>query len=122
MIRWKVGGRWPHRQFAMIHLTESAINRVRKVVEGEQNVRGLRLGVRGGGCDGLTYAIQFESEPSARDNVFDYDGVKVFVDPKSLGYLDEMTVDYRETLMQHGFVFENPKAKHSCSCGTSFSV
>lgn len=106
----------------MIQLTESAKKKIRQVVEREQNVAGLRLGVRGGGCDGLTYSIQFDAAPRPRDNVFEFDGVKVFVDPKSLVYLEEMTVDYKETLMQQGFVFENPKAKHSCSCGTSFSV
>ena len=110
----------------MIHLTENAIKKIRQVVEREKNVRGLRLGVRGGGCDGLTYAIQFEAEPGSRDNIFEYGGenggVKVFIDPKSLTYLDEMTVDYQETLMQQGFQVQNPKAKHSCSCGTSFSV
>ncbi len=105
----------------MIHLTEQAIQRIRKVVERE-NLAGLRLGVRGGGCDGLTYMIQFEKESRPRDNVFDYDGVKVFVDPKSLPYLEEMTLDFRQDLMQQTFVFHNPNAKHSCSCGTSFSV
>ena len=106
----------------MIHLTESAIKKVRGVVEREKKVGGLRLGVRGGGCDGLTYTILFDAEPRPNDNVFDFEGAKVFVDPKSLVYLDEMTVDYKETFMQQGFEFHNPKAKHSCSCGTSFSV
>ncbi|MBI2818291.1 MAG: iron-sulfur cluster assembly accessory protein [Acidobacteria bacterium] len=106
----------------MIQLTESAKKKIRQVVEQQQSVAGLRLGVRGGGCDGLTYLIEFDAAPRAKDNVFEYDGVKLFVDPKSLVYLQDMTVDYKETLMQQGFVFENPKAKHSCSCGTSFSV
>jgi iron-sulfur cluster assembly protein len=106
----------------MIQLTESAIRKVRRVVETQPNVAGLRLGVRGGGCDGLTYVIQFDGEPRPTDNVLDFEGAKVFVDPKSLAYVDEMTVDYKETLMQQGFEFHNPKAKHSCSCGTSFSV
>lgn len=106
----------------MIELTESAKNKIRQVVAREPNVAGLRLGVRGGGCDGLTYSIQFEAAPRPRDNVFEFDGVKVFVDPKSLAYLEGMTVDYKETLMQQTFLFQNPKAKHSCSCGTSFSV
>lgn len=106
----------------MIELTESARRRIRQVVQKEQSVAGLRLAVRGGGCDGLTYSIQFESETTPRDRVFEYDGAKLFVDPKSLAYLDGMTLDYKETLMQQGFVFHNPNAKHSCSCGTSFSV
>jgi len=106
----------------MIQLTESAISRIRQVVEHEPNVGGLRLGVRGGGCSGLTYAIQFDAEARPRDNVFEFEGAKVFIDPKSLAYLDELTLDYKKDLMQQGFVFHNPKAKHSCSCGTSFSV
>jgi iron-sulfur cluster assembly protein len=106
----------------MIQLTESAINKVRRVVESKPDIAGLRLGVRGGGCDGLTYVIQFDAAPRSNDNVYEFNGAKVFVDPKSLVYLEEMTVDYKETLMQQGFEFHNPKAKHSCSCGTSFSV
>jgi iron-sulfur cluster assembly protein len=106
----------------MIQLTDNAISRIIKVIEREKNLAGLRLAVRGGGCDGLTYHIQFETEAKPRDNVFDYNGAKVFVDPKSLVYLQDLVVDYQETFMQQGFVFQNPQAKHSCSCGTSFSV
>ena len=106
----------------MIHLTESAVKRIRHVVEHEANVGGLRLAVRGGGCSGLNYSIHFDAEARPRDNVYEFDGVKIFVDPKSLVYLKDMTVDYQESLMQQGFVFHNPQAKHSCSCGTSFSV
>ena len=106
----------------MIQLTETAIKRIRYVVEHEPNVQGLRLAVRGGGCSGLTYAIQFDSESRPRDNVLEYDGAKVFVDPKSMVYLEGLTLDYKQDLMQQAFVFHNPNAKHSCSCGTSFSV
>jgi iron-sulfur cluster assembly protein len=105
----------------MIHLTETAIKRIRQVTEREA-LGGLRLGVRGGGCDGLTYMIQFDKEARPKDNVFEYDGAKLFVDPKSLPYLEEMTLDFQQDLMQANFVFHNPNAKHSCSCGTSFSV
>src|SRR3989442_108253 len=80
----------------MIHLTENAIERIRQVVEHETNVGGLCVGVRGGGCSGLTYLIQFDADARPRDNVFEFDGVKVFVDPKSLPYLEEMTLDYKK--------------------------
>ena len=83
---------------------------------------GLRLGVQGGGCSGLSYVIQFDSEQRPQDHVFDFDGAKVFVDPKSLVYLNGMTVDYKSDLMQQGFVLHNPNAKHTCGCGTSFSA
>src|SRR5262249_50544175 len=106
----------------MIQLTDSAIHRIRQVVQQQPNIGGLRLGVRGGGCSGLTYSIQFDAEARPRDNVFDFSGARVFVDPKSLVYLEDLTLDYKQDLMQQGFVFHNPKAKHSCSCGTSFSV
>lgn len=106
----------------MIQLTDNAIHRIRHVVEQQPNIEGLRLGVRGGGCSGLTYSIQFDAQPGPRDKVFDFAGAKVFIDPKSLVYLDELTLDYKSELMQQGFIFQNPKAKHSCSCGTSFSV
>ena len=83
---------------------------------------GLRLGVLGGGCSGLSYQFKFDTKQRPTDKVFEFDGVKIFVDPKSMLYLDGMTLDYKESLMQSGFVFENPNAKKSCGCGTSFSA
>ena len=82
---------------------------------------GLRLGVRGGGCSGLSYNITFDSQPRERDRVFQYDDIRVFVDPKSFVYLNGITLDWEESLMQRGFVFRNPNAKKSCGCGSSFS-
>jgi iron-sulfur cluster assembly protein len=107
----------------MIQLTEKAIGRIRQVFV-KQGVEGggLRLGVQGGGCSGMSYLIRFEPKQRPSDRVFDFEGVKVFVDPKSLIYLEGVTLDYKESLMQSGFVFENPNAKKSCGCGTSFSA
>jgi iron-sulfur cluster assembly protein len=107
----------------MIQLTDKAIGRIRQVFV-KQGVEGggLRLGVQGGGCSGMSYLIRFEPKQRPSDRVFDFEGVKVFVDPKSLIYLEGMTLDYKESLMQSGFVFENPNAKKSCGCGTSFSA
>jgi iron-sulfur cluster assembly protein len=107
----------------MIQVTPKAIARIRQVfarqaVEGG----GLRLGVQGGGCSGLSYLIRFEPKERSSDRVFEFDGVRVFVDPKSLLYLEGMTLDYKESLMQSGFVFDNPNAKKSCGCGTSFTA
>ncbi len=82
---------------------------------------GLRLGVQGGGCSGLSYSVRFDTQPRERDRVFTFDGVRVFVDPKSFIYLQGMVVDYEETLMKRGFVFHNPNATKSCGCGSSFS-
>jgi len=107
----------------MIQVTEKALGRIRQVFV-KQGVEGggLRLGVQGGGCSGMSYLIRFEPKQRPSDRVFDFEGVKVFVDPKSLIYLEGMTLDYKESLMQSGFVFENPNAKKSCGCGTSFSA
>jgi iron-sulfur cluster assembly protein len=82
----------------------------------------LRLGVRGGGCSGVSYAIEFSDKVRDRDNVFDFDGLRVIVDPKSLVYLRGAVLDYEVTLMQHGFKFVNPNEKSSCGCGESFSI
>ena len=107
-----------------LQLTERAIKRVRAAMAKEgisPEEGGLRLGVTGGGCSGLSYAIKFDTRPRERDRVYDFDGVRVFVDPKSFLYLHGMTLDYEETLMRQGFNFINPNSSRSCGCGTSFS-
>ena len=108
-----------------LHVTDSAVNRIRAVMIKEgitPQEGGLRLGVSGGGCSGLSYVIKFDTHPRERDRIFDFDGVRVFIDPKSFVYLNGMTLDYEETLMRQGFNFINPNASRSCGCGTSFSV
>lgn len=82
----------------------------------------LRLGVRGGGCSGVQYAIEFADVPRARDHVLEFDGLKVVVDPKSLVYLRGTVLDYEVKMMQHGFKFRNPGEKSSCGCGESFGA
>jgi iron-sulfur cluster assembly protein len=82
----------------------------------------LRLGVRGGGCSGVSYAIEFSDKVRERDNVYDFDGLRVIVDPKSLVYLRGSVLDYEVKLMQHGFKFLNPNEKSGCGCGESFSI
>src|SRR5437016_11225469 len=107
-----------------ISITEKAIARVRSAMAKEnvsEESGGLRLGVQGGGCSGLTYNIRFDSQARERDRIFEFDGVRLFVDPKSFIYLHGMVLDYEETLMQQGFVFRNPNASRSCGCGSSFS-
>lgn len=106
-----------------IELSASAAKRIRQVVEEGKipSSGGLRLAVHGGGCSGLTYAVRFDAEPTARDNVFEFNGARIFVDPKSLLYLSGTLIDYEDSLMQRRFVFRNPHARQSCSCGESFS-
>ncbi len=107
-----------------IVVTDKALARIRVVMQKENispDAGGLRLGVQGGGCSGLTYNVRFDSKSRARDRVYDYDGVHVFVDPKSYIYLKGMVLDWEESLLQRQFVFKNPNASKSCGCGTSFS-
>jgi iron-sulfur cluster assembly protein len=105
-----------------IAVTPKAIQKIRQTFEKMGVSGGLRLGVLGGGCSGLSYKFKFDTKARPNDKVFDFDGVQIFVDPKSILYLRGMTLDYKETLMQSGFVFENPNAKKSCGCGSSFSA
>ena len=83
----------------------------------------IRVGLRGGGCSGFTYVIEFSDDPPReRDRVLEFDGVRVFVDPKSLIYLAGTVLDWEQTLMYQGFKFRNPQEATSCGCGHSFSV
>lgn len=83
----------------------------------------IRLGVKGAGCSGFTYQIQFEDEvPREKDLLFNIDNVKIIVDKKSILYLNGSTLDWEKTLMKQGFKFVNPNEKSSCGCGESFSV
>ena len=107
-----------------IQVTDKALARIRTAIVNEgisPEQGGLRLGVQGGGCSGLSYNIRFDTQPRERDRVYEYDGVRVFVDPKSFLYLHGMILDYEETLMRQGFNFINPNSTKSCGCGSSFS-
>ena len=107
-----------------VQVTEKALAKIRTAIVKEgisPEQGGLRLGVQGGGCSGLSYNIRFDTQPRERDRIFQFGDVRVFVDPKSFIYLHGMILDYQETLMQQGFVFTNPNASKSCGCGTSFS-
>jgi iron-sulfur cluster assembly protein len=104
----------------MITVTPKAVGKIRETLEKHQITGGLRLGVMGGGCSGFSYKFKLENEPRVTDNVFEFDGVKLFVDPKSYEHLEGLTLDYHESLLESGFVFENPNAQHTCSCGKSF--
>jgi iron-sulfur cluster assembly protein len=106
-------------------VTEGAVKRVRAAMAKEgisPEDGGLRLGVVGGGCSGLSYSMKLDTHPRERDRVFEFDGVRVFIDPKSFVYLHGMTLDYEESLIRQGFTFINPNSKRSCSCGTSFTA
>jgi iron-sulfur cluster assembly protein len=107
----------------MIHVTEKAAQKIQELLRKEGVPDGgLRLGIQGGGCSGLSYAMRLDTTARDRDKVFEENGARVFVDPKSFLYLDNTTLDYEETLMRQGFVFQNPAATRNCGCGSSFTA
>src|SRR6516225_10367316 len=100
----------------VIHLTERAAKKIIALLAKEgvpPEVGGLRVGVQGGGCSGLTYAMRLDTEARSRDKVFEENGARIFVDPKSYLYLHDTTLDYHEDLIKQGFVFQNPQATRS---------
>jgi iron-sulfur cluster assembly accessory protein len=106
-----------------LSLTDNAIGKVKEIMAQQDPVpAGLRVGVVGGGCSGFSYNMTFENQQGMMDKVFNFDGLKVFVDATSAMYLDGCVVDYVETLEAAGFKFENPNVKSTCGCGSSFSV
>jgi iron-sulfur cluster assembly protein len=106
-----------------VSMTPVAVNRVKELMTTQKVDQAfLRMGVRGGGCSGMTYDLQFDSELRKHDKQFEVDGVKVVVDVKSYLYLNGTTLDYVTQGLTGGFTFVNPKAKSSCGCGTSFTA
>ncbi len=106
----------------MIQVTPKAIEKVKEILnQQEPKPAGLRMAVVGGGCSGFSYSMQFDNG-TGQDKTYEFEGLKVFVDPMSLMYLDGVEVDYLETLEGSGFKFNNPNVKHTCGCGSSFSV
>jgi len=106
----------------MITLTSKAVVEVKRLLQSENKPElGLRVGVRSGGCSGFSYMLGFDSVHEG-DNIHDIDGIKLFVDTKSLATLEGTEVDYSDGLQGKGFTFSNPNATRSCGCGESFSV
>ena len=108
----------------MITLTSTAAQEAKRLMGQEQKPNlGLRIGVKGGGCSGMSYVLAVEdATPKQFDSVFEQDGVKILIDAKSHLYLDGTTVDFKNGLVGGGFEFQNPLAKKSCGCGTSFTA
>jgi iron-sulfur cluster assembly protein len=106
-----------------ILLSDSAVKRLRVLLEQRQTPEaGLRLAVKGGGCSGLQYAMEWAEKPRERDKIFEREGVRVFVDSKSYLYLMGTELVFEESLMGSGFKLQNPNVKAACGCGESFSV
>ncbi len=113
----------PPRKAPPINLTAVAVNKVKEIMAQQNPLpAGLRVGVVGGGCSGFSYSMSFENEAGMMDKVYEFDGLKVFVDATSVMYLNGATVDYVETLEGAGFKFENPNVKSTCGCGSSFQA
>jgi iron-sulfur cluster assembly protein len=104
-----------------IEVTDSAIAEIKKQAGKRPTPpKGLRVGIRGGGCTGFSYLFEWsDAEPRAEDHVFEKDGMRVLVDPKSMKFLDGMTLDFVTSMMGHGFKFQNPNVKSTCGCGES---
>jgi iron-sulfur cluster assembly protein len=105
-----------------ITLTEAAARHVRTLLTKRGKGEGLRVGVRKSGCSGLAYTVEFADGMTPEDEMFENQGVKVFVDRRSLVYLDGMEVDYRKEGLNEGFRFQNPNVRSQCGCGESFNV
>ncbi len=106
-----------------VSLADSAVVRLRKLLDDRQTPNaGLRIAVKGGGCSGLAYHMEWAEQPKERDKIFERDGVRVFVDPKSYLYLMGTELVFEETLMASGFKLQNPNVKSMCGCGESFTV
>ena len=108
----------------MVSISENAGKLIRKMTE-KHGIPGggLRIGIKAGGCSGLSYTFAWEAAARDGDHVFDGpDGSKVFIDPKSFRFIDGTILDYDTSLVSKGFIFSNPHAKATCGCGTSFSV
>jgi iron-sulfur cluster assembly protein len=105
-----------------ITLTERAAEHVKKSLSKRGKGEGLRLGVRASGCSGQSYVLEFVDSIQPEDKVFEYYGVKVIIDPKSMVYLDGTELDYAREGLNEGFKFNNPNVKGECGCGESFTV
>ncbi len=108
---------------AAIEISEKAVGHIVELARQKGTPQGgLRLGVKGGGCSGLSYFMDWAAEPARLDQVIERDGARVFVDPKSAIFLAGTVIDWQQTLMQSGFVFRNPNVKSACGCGESFTI
>lgn len=105
-----------------ITVTDKAADRIQSFLQKRGKGLGLRLGIKTTGCSGLAYVIEFADEANPEDQVFESNGVKVIIDPKSLVYIDGTELDYTREGLNEGFKFANPNVKDECGCGESFTV
>lgn len=108
----------------LVTLTTKAADEVKRILEEKKMSAetGLRVSLRGGGCSGMTYVLDFAEKGEDADQVLESQGVKLLVDPTAVQFVQGLQIDFVDDLLNRGFKFENPNASHSCGCGTSFSV
>ncbi len=107
---------------ALVTATDSASAELKRLLDNEaEEVTGVRMAVKGGGCSGMSYVLDFDKEREG-DNIVEQDGIRFYMDRKSTIYLKGIQLDYKEGLQGKGFVFQNPNATNTCGCGESFSV
>ena len=106
----------------MIEMTERAAQHVRDFLDNRGKGEGIRVGIRTAGCSGLAYVLGFVDTPDENDTRYESLGVNIFIDPKSLVYLDGLLMDYEKEGLNEGFKFTNPNQKGECGCGESFTV
>lgn len=112
-----------NRDLPAVTLTNEAVTHIKRLcAENDMAGFGLRYGLQGGGCSGYTYLMEFEEAPQPDDEVFDFDGVRVFMNPLHIEYLRGSVIDYSDTLIGAGFQIKNPNVKRQCGCGSSFDV
>jgi iron-sulfur cluster assembly protein len=105
-----------------ITLTEKAAKHISRNLEQRGKGIGLRLGVNTTGCSGLAYKLEYVDQYNAEDQVFESHGIQVFVDPKSMPYIDGTELDFAREGLNEGFKFQNPNMKDECGCGESFRI
>jgi len=106
----------------IITLSEKAANRIKEILSKDQKSSGVRIGVKSGGCAGMSYIMEYAKEKNPNDELIEDKGVKVFVDPGAIMYLLGTEMDYKEEQFSSSFVFKNPNETERCGCGESFKV
>jgi iron-sulfur cluster assembly protein len=110
------------RKLDVVSVTEAAADRVREIVETREGAIGVRVGVKNGGCAGMSYTVELATEPRAGDERVDAHGATVFIDPKAVLFLLGTRMDFERTVLKTGFVFLNPNQVGACGCGESVNL
>jgi len=106
----------------VITLSDRAANRIKEILSKDQNSSGVRIGVKSGGCAGMSYVMEYAKDKNSNDELIEDKGVKVFVDPGAVMYLLGTEMDYKEEEFSSSFVFKNPNETERCGCGESFKI